>query len=94
MSEKIGDLSQELGNEIDKIKIIQSMSPETTLIENDKNDAQTTDHSMTGIPMSMAFKEEKFGKDQFSLRNQLYSVERKLKMEIQQRTSILAKGTC
>lgn len=36
--------------------------------------------------------EEKFGKDHFSLRSQIFHIERKLKSEIQQRTSILAKA--
>ena len=35
--------------------------------------------------------DEKFGKEHFSLRSQIFAVERKLKSEIQQRTNILAK---
>ena len=36
MSEKIADLTQELGTEIDKIKIIQSLSKELSMVDGGK----------------------------------------------------------
>jgi len=82
VTDKIADLSQEFGTEIDKIKIIQNMAKDASFIESDKTEISQTTYAI----------DEKFGKDHFSLRTQIFHIERKLKSEIQQRTGILAKA--
>lgn len=65
------------------------MTRDAKFLESDKLDLQErteTPHN------SLNNGEEKFDKDHFSLRSQINNVERKLKSEIQHRTSILAKA--
>ena len=61
------------------------MAKELGVIENSKNEESKDKISFHVMP------DEKFGKEHFSLRSQIFAVERKLKSEIQQRTNILAK---
>ena len=61
------------------------MAKELGVIENPKNEESKDKTPFHVMP------DEKFEKEHFSLRSQIFAVERKLKSEIQQRTNILAK---
>ena len=84
LSDRIGDIEQQLGTEIDKIKITQNLQKEFKKLELEEGQSQPV--AFNQIPISL--KDDKAGAEAFTLRNTIFQVERKLKSEIQQRTGI------
>ena len=80
LTDRIGDVEQQLGTEIDKLKITINLQKEMKKIESEDSVSYSLDHLL---------KDKKLGADSFSLRNLIFQVEKKLRGDIQQRT-----GSC